>query len=356
MQDALFPDDEEPSSGNHGRPGKLFAKFPMSTEGDVVARLADPKHLALARALPALARLGTSSWSFPGWRDLVWDGDYTKSRLAKNGLGAYAQHPLFRTVSLDRAFYRPLTTAQYAAYAAQVGDDFRFVVKAPALVTDASLRGGNGQALEPNPAFLDAEIAVEQFVHPALKGLGAKLGALVFQISPLPRSAQNRMPDLLQRLATMLHGLPDVASVAPDAVVAVEVRDTTWLTAEFAGVLKAANATYCLGLHAKLPGINEQLPMLRALWPGPLVCRWNLNRLHGERGYDDAVLRYQPFDQLVDADLPTRLTLAKIIHATTQGGQRVYVTVNNKAEGSAPLSVEALAKAVRALAEPWRHD
>jgi uncharacterized protein YecE (DUF72 family) len=34
--------------------------------------------------------------------------------LAKNGLSAYAQHPLLRCVGIDRSFYRPLTEGQYA--------------------------------------------------------------------------------------------------------------------------------------------------------------------------------------------------------------------------------------------------
>ena len=52
--------------------------------------------------------LGTSSWTFPGWKGLVWDGHYSDTQLSKHGLAAYAQHPLFRTVTLDRTFYRPL--------------------------------------------------------------------------------------------------------------------------------------------------------------------------------------------------------------------------------------------------------
>jgi uncharacterized protein YecE (DUF72 family) len=267
-------------------------------------------------------------------------------------LAAYAKHPIFRTVSLDRAFYRPLTVSQYATYAAQVGDDFRFVVKAPALVTDATVRGENGQALQPNPAFFSAELAVQEFFQPAAHGLGPKLGALVFQISPLPTAWHGRMPQLIQRLGTMLQALPSLATLAPDAVIAIEVRDPVWLTPEFVAVLKACNATYCLGLHAKMPPIEDQLPVLRALWPGPLVCRWNLHRLHGAYGYEDAAERYLPYDRLVDADVLTRHTLAKVINATTQAGHRAYVTVSNKAEGCAPLSVAALAEAV--VAQHWR--
>ena len=83
---------------------------------------------------------------------------------------------------------------------------------------------------------------------------------------------------------------------------------------------------------------------MRALWPGPLVCRWNLNRLHGAQGYEEARALYRPFNALVDPDPDLRATLARVVAGTTGAGFPAYVTVNNKAEGSAPLSVRALAQ------------
>ena len=351
MQDALFPDDELPAALQKATPIFCAVKKGSSPNGwRVHPQPPPPENIELAAALPRLAHLGTSSWTFPGWKGLVWDGDYSDAQLSKHGLAAYAQHPLFRCVSVDRAFYRPLSALQYAGYAAQVGDDFRFTVKAPALVTDATVRSESGRATQPNPAFLNPELTLQEFVQPALKGLGPKLGALVFHISPLPFALLANMPALLQRLTTMLQTLPSPTALkeqAPDAVVAVEVRDPQWLTPEFAAELRAAGATYCLGLHAKMPPIEGQLPMLRALWPGPLVCRWNLHRSHGAFGYKDAVQLYQPFDRLVDEDLETRSTLARVINAATQAGHPVYATLNNKAEGSAPLPVAALAREIR---------
>ena len=86
--------------------------------------------------LPSDIRLGTSSWFFPGWRGLVYEGTHPQPALSKMGLAAYAQIPLLRTVSLDRTFYAPITTLEYARYARQVPDHFSFVVKAPALDAD----------------------------------------------------------------------------------------------------------------------------------------------------------------------------------------------------------------------------
>lgn len=303
---------------------------------------------ALAAALPRQLRLGTSSWTYPGWKGLVWEGEHSESMLSKQGLAVYAQHPLLRTVSIDRSFYRPLTVSQYERYAAQVPDDFRFVVKAPSLVTDALVRSEDGRGRQPNPAFFSPELALSEFVEPALQGLGHKLGALVFQISPLPLAQLDRMHELLERLRAMLCAQPALHPTAPDGVMAVEVRDPQWLTPRFAAVLREAGATYCLGLHAKMPPLQEQLPMLRALWPGPLVCRWNLHPIHGPYGYEDAEKNYAPYDRLHHPDPGTRAALASLIAGVTGRGHNAFVAISNHAEGCAPRTVQALAECVAA--------
>ena len=336
MQNGLF---DEPEAAEPAGPRKPRAK--------VEPAAADVDLHALAATLPPRLRLGTSSWNYPGWTGLVWDREYPEARLSKHGLAAYAQHPLLRTVSLDRAFYRPLDRDQYAAYAAQVPDDFRFVVKAPSLVADAMVRSEQGRGMQANAAFLDPEIAVRACAQPALEGLRHRLGALVFQLSPLPGELLRDLPALLHRLAAMLRAMPDLRAIAPDAVIAVEVRNPELLTPAFADMLRAHGATFCLGLHAKMPPIAEQLPMLRALWPGPLVCRWNLHRRHGAYGYEEAKRLYGNFDRLVDPDPETREALARVVVATTRAGLPAYVTLGNKAEGSAPLSVIGLAEAVK---------
>lgn len=347
MQNTLFPDDApqaappaptEPPPATPARASRIRQVAPVPCP---------PEFNDLAAQLPPLLHLGTSSWSFPGWNGLVWDGDYSESLLAKRGLAPYARHPLMRAVSLDRAFYQPLTVSQYAAYAEQVPDSFRFVVKAPSVVADALVRSEDGKGMRANVGFLDPALAWSAFVEPALQGLGHKAGALVFQLSPLPNAVLARMPHAIARLGAMLAALPPLAQLrqqAPDLVIAVEVRNPEWLVPAFADALRAVGATYCLGGHAKLPPIEEQLPVLRALWPGPLVCRWNLHRSHGRYGYEDAKALYQPFDQLVDPDPETRAVLARVVRATTAAGHHAYLTIGNKAEGSAPRTVEAMAR------------
>ena len=69
-------------------------------------------------------------------------------------------------------------------------------------ITDAQLRG-EGRARE-TIRFLDPSLAVQEFVRPTLEGLGAKLGVLVFQLSPLPWGWLSRPAALFEKLGRML--------------------------------------------------------------------------------------------------------------------------------------------------------
>jgi uncharacterized protein YecE (DUF72 family) len=141
----------------------------------------------LALQLPRELYLGTSSWFFPGWNGIVWDREAPEAALARHGLAAYASHPLLKTVCIDRAFHAPLEKAQYAAYAAQVPERFRFVVKAPWSCTAAWTRPDGGKPVG-NPTFLDARVAIDTFITPCTEGLGEKAGVLLFQFPPLGRA------------------------------------------------------------------------------------------------------------------------------------------------------------------------
>jgi uncharacterized protein YecE (DUF72 family) len=321
---------------------ELFGGPPEKRPRGVQPCPPEPADQALAAALSPHVHLGTSTWSYPGWQGLVWAGRHSEATLSKTGLPAYAAHPLLRAVGIDRGFYRPLAASEFQRHAEQVPRGFRFTVKAPSLITDALLRSEDGRGQQPNPLFLDPAVALQDFITPAYEGLGATLGALVFQISPLPGARLAAMNEQFDRLHALLLALPK----PPTGVLAVEVRDAAWLTPDLVALLRDTGARYCVGLHPKLPPLAEQLPLLRALWPGPLVVRWNLNRLHGPFGYEEAEKKYGEFSEMLDPDPETRAELARIIRGTAGAGEDCFVTISNKAEGSAPLSVRALAQAV----------
>jgi uncharacterized protein YecE (DUF72 family) len=193
----------------------------------------------------------------------------------------------------------------------------------------------------PNDRFLDERVAIDEFLLPALEGLGSRAGPLVFQFSPLGR-AYTKAP---RRFAEALHAfLSAVRTEVPVALLAVEVRDPEVLTDGFFDALDASRVRYCVGVHARMPAVVEQAARARAISPGPVVVRWNL---HSGFGYDEAKARYEPFDRLVDEDPAARSALAELAVEAIGAGQAVYVIANNKAEGSAPLTLTRLAEAVR---------
>ncbi|MGF7130891.1 uncharacterized protein YecE (DUF72 family) [Paraburkholderia sp. EB58] len=310
---------------------------------DVLPAEPSTEVLEIARALPPQIHLGTSTWSFPGWKGIVYGDDYSNSKLSRDGLTAYGAHPVLRTVSIDRSFYAPLTVTDYLRYAQQVPDHFRFIVKAPALVTDATVRAERGEPVSLNPCFLNAQLATDEFVQPCLDGLGTKAGALVFQFSPLPDQMLADPAGFIERLAEFLGALPRL----PEGTwYAVEIRDACLLTPRFIRTLKAAGVRYCVGLHARMPDPLRQtaaLALLDGEPAGPLIVRWSL---HSGFKYEQAKAKYEPFDRLVDEDPGTRIALAELAARYAIAGQPVVIAVNNKAEGSAPLSCIKLARAI----------
>jgi len=336
--------------------GSLFESPPAPARGatNVEPAAVEEELQRLGRRLPPSIYLGTSSWSFPGWQRVVYGGAHTEVQLARLGLAAYSRHPLLRAVGIDRSFYQPLTERQYASYAGQVPEDFRFLVKAPALITDAALRGERGAPGAENPSFLDPVLAREQFVEPALRGLAGRAGPLVFQLSPLPRRmTADGGHELIDSLGVFLRQLPrEIDGMTP--VYAVELRNAELLTPRFVRMLHDAAARLCIGIHAAMPAAARQAAALRAMdapdadsddWQlkGPLVVRWSL---HAGLRYEEAKNRYAPFDRLLDADLTTRGTLAHLAHVAIRSHQPAFIIANNKAEGSAPLTCIELARAI----------
>ncbi|KMQ80796.1 hypothetical protein BPMI_02592c [Candidatus Burkholderia pumila] len=336
----------EPSEQNDlfgGEPVAAINKANSPKRRGVRPAPLQPDLADLAQRLPDAIHLGTSTWSFPGWRGIVYGDENSNTKLSRDGLSAYSAHPLLRSVSIDRSFYAPLSLAEYARYASQVPEHFRFIVKAPASVTDAFVRGERGTPDADNPAFLNVQIAIDELVTPCIGGLGAKAGALVFQFSPLPDAMVVEPAQFIERLSAFLHALPPLQN---ETCYTVEIRDAVMLTPRFIRALREAKVRYCIGVHACMPDVHRQakaLAMLDEESKGPLIVRWSL---HSGFRYEQAKAKYEPFDRIVDEDLDTRRALAELAAQYAIAGQPVVIAANNKAEGSAPLTCIELAREI----------
>lgn len=321
----LFGD--EPTQAPATKP----AKPKRTASGSIGPSTPSEALLALAARTSRKLYLGTSSWYFPGWAGFVYDRAAPEAKVSREGLRAYAQHPLLRSVSIDRAFYQPLSIGDYARYAAQVGEDFRFTVKAWRGLTDPQMEGA------PNPLFLDAAYAREAILKPFLEGCGAKAGVWVMQFSPeLPRRARCSPGDFAARLGAFLGVLQSPIPVA------VEIRDSELLTPGYFAALEAHGAVHCVNVHPTGLSVIEQVRRIGHR-PEPLVIRW---MLQAGFAYEEAREKYMPFDKLVDEDPATRGAVAKLARRALDAGGTVYVIANNKAEGSAPLTLFKLAEVI----------
>jgi uncharacterized protein YecE (DUF72 family) len=318
-----------------------------ATSDRVVPVSLDDTLANVAARIPAGVHLGTSSWGFPGWKGLIYGQSYSDSVLSRRGLSAYAAHPLMRTVGIDRTFYGPISEADFRSYAAQAkaaAPGFRFLVKAPMLFTGPRLRSDDGRWSD-NGAFLNPGLATAQFVLPATRGLADACGPLVFQFPPLGPRFTRSPARFADALAEFLLALPVQSG---SAFYSVEVRDPELLTDDYVAALCAGRATHCIAIHARMPSPLEQARFWREPGRAPLVIRWSL---HSGLKYEQAKERYAPFDRLVDEDPEGRTQVAQLVNQAVQDEQSAYVIVNNKAEGSAPLSIRKLADLIAEYGE-----
>jgi uncharacterized protein YecE (DUF72 family) len=296
-----------------------------------------PQLLQVAQRLPKNLHLGTSSLSFPGWAGIVYAEQYKVAVLARHGLRAYAQHPLLNALNIDSTFYRPPNAETLSQQAADVPDNFRFVVKAyTGLTTAPDTPRAQQRGIE--PVFLDPLYAEQTVIKPLVKGLGSKLGAVLFQFSPLG-SRYTRDPEtFVARLGEFLTALPR------GPVYAVELRDPEILGAPYEDALAAAGAVHCSTVHSRMPAVDRQVLSAFSDSPGgPMIIRWMLQP--GD-DYESAGARFAPFNRITEPDKLSRGRIVKLVKRGLSSGRDVYVMAANNAEGSAPLTLFELAAAV----------
>lgn len=294
----------------------------------------------LAAALPRGLRFGTSSWTFPGWRDLVYGGRYdAKARTAQH-LARYARYPLFRTVGIDSTYYRPADDAALDAMAEALPDGFRALMKCWAHVTtfhwsramDPQKRGG------PNPDFLQPQPFLDAVHGPVAERFAHRLGVLLLEFPAIPE-AKLPAPVFAAMLDRFLGALPRTLPLA------VEIRTPAHLHPAYFAVLREHGVAHCLNHWSRMPPVGEQLNMPDVVTGDRLVSRLLLGQ---GQDYETQREAWAPFDRVVEPDLAMRTDVVRLARQAASLGMDCYVIVNNKAEGSAPLTVAALARLVAA--------
>lgn len=149
-----------------------------------------------------------------------WCGSFYPERLAADAMLAYYAERL-PTVEINNTFYRMPKREQLEQWAQTTPAHFRFTIKASRRIT--------------HDGRLKAEQVAEsvQYLYGNLEGLGAKLGAVLFQ---LPPNLNRDLPRLQAFLALLPAGHRAV----------FEFREPSWFDDAVYDALQSAGAALCL--------------------------------------------------------------------------------------------------------------
>ncbi|MGE3957043.1 MAG: DUF72 domain-containing protein [Vicinamibacterales bacterium] len=313
----------------------------MPEEPDPAAQQLQQVHAeaaSVAAALPPHVFFGTSSWSFPGWKGLVYSSSRTQAELAREGLREYARHPLLTTVGVDRSYYAPMPAEDLRTWASQLPGGFRCCFKAPASVTALAL--GPPSRPSPNPDFLSVDRLVDDLLAPCDAAFRQHTGPIILEFPPFPRSMRIEPEAFLGRLDRFLAQLPRSFEYV------VELRDARLLTPAYRQVLAAHRVGHTYNYWSAMPAPGEQAAVVP-----PEDFDLAVIRLLLKPGtwYEEQRERFKPFNRLVEPDEGMRADVAALARRVANRGRRVFVLVNNKAEGSSPLTVTALARRLAGL-------
>ncbi|MDX2119635.1 MAG: DUF72 domain-containing protein [Gemmatimonadota bacterium] len=291
----------------------------------------------LAAALPETALFGTSSWTYPGWTGLVYDKEYPKTGATARMLEEYARYPLFRTVGIDSTFYAPATARTLESYARVLPPGFRCVSKVWDRITvhtlpKARYKTHGGEA---NPDFLNAELFKAEVLAPFQEHFAEHLGPFVFEFQTIARAAKltgRAFADLLDRFFSQL---------PREVPYAVELRNQEFLVPPYFAVLREHNVAHVFNSWTRMPAIGEQLDI-----PGAFSAPFTVARvlLRPGRTYSEAVDAFAPYDRIHDQNPELRADVARLIRLAAELRIPAYVLVNNRAEGSAPHTIAAIAR------------
>jgi uncharacterized protein YecE (DUF72 family) len=297
--------------------------------------------LCYSQEVPALSpfvRFGTSTWTYEGWQGLVYHKTYARNRFKQECLAEYAGYlyrgePLFRTVGFDQTFYSSPTDAQLAFFAQQLPTGFEVCSKVweeitvPMFASHPRYGKKMGQA---NPGFLDADRFLEQVLLPYSEAFRGHTGPFLFEFQ---RTGLDRKT-FLPQLDRFLSRLPKAFSYA------IEVRDVGLLIADYHGLLKTHGVSHVYNHWTYMPALRQQHARLEELFTAPFVVIRLLTPLGMK--YEDAVRTTRPYNRLVRPLPEMRADVMRLIRQGTAEQREVFVLVNNRAEGCAPLTTQAL--------------
>jgi uncharacterized protein YecE (DUF72 family) len=285
-----------------------------------------------------LVRFGTSTWTYKGWQGQVYRRQYAKSRFAQECLGEYCQYqynhePLFRTVGNDATFYRPPTANQLQRYLNQIPEDFDMCCKVweeITIPTFANQARYGVKAGQPNPCFLDATLFNDFVLTPYREArFGPHAGPFLFEFQRHGMTAA----EFAGRLDGFFSQLPK------DFRYAVEIRNAGMLGPLYQDVLARHGVAHVYNHWSYMPSLLDQHQRMGA-FSAPFTVLRLLTPLN--MSYEAAKKRAEPYTKIVGELPDMRKETVRLVKQAVAENRQAYVLVNNRSEGNAPLTVQAL--------------
>ena len=288
-------------------------------------------------SISALVRLGTSTWAYEGWKGQVYKRQYGKTTFARDCLGEYCQYlyqgePLFRTVGNDSTFYGPPTPNQLRRYLNQIPEDFEMCCKVWEEITipvyaQHARYGVN--AGKPNKRFLDAGAFIDLVLQPYRDAnFQPHTGPFLFEF----QRHGLRAGEFFSRLDAFLGALPN------DFRYAVEIRNPGFLVERYARLLEKHGVAHVYNHWTVMPSLADQHQ--RMGFTAPFTVLRLLTPLG--MSYEAAKKRAEPYTKIVEELPEMRRETVDLVRKAMAENRPSYVLVNNRSEGNAPMTVQAL--------------
>ena len=291
----------------------------------------------LGSRIPELIRFGTSTWNYPGWSGLVYHQDYGTKGTAAKMLREYAVFPLFRTVGIDSSYYGPPTESVLRSYAESLPSGFPCISKVWSQLTVHTFTKAQDpdRAGKVNPDFLNPELFQEEIYQHYRRHFADNTGPFVFEFQTIAKYSGMDPQRFANRLDEFFSELPR------DAQYAVEVRNEEFLTPMYFAVLREHGVAHVFNSWTRMPPIGHQLDLPNSITAPFIVAR---ALLRPGRTYDEAVDAFAPYDRIREPNPRLRRDLVRLVKTALETRVPAYLLVNNRAEGSAPLTIAAVAE------------
>ena len=286
--------------------------------------------------------IGTSSWKYSGWCDLlydpgryVWRGRFAQTRFERDCLGEYAE--VFQTVCVDGAYYKFPDHRYLEGLVCQVPASFLFAFKVTDEITlkrFTNLPRFGLRAGKANENFLNADLFASAFLRPC-ETFKEKIGLLIFEFSHFYASDFVRGRDFVGLLDQFLEKLPKGWSYG------VELRNKHFLHPEYFSVLSRHGVAHIFNSWGEMPPVSEQMALPGSL-TNPKLCGARFLLKPG-RKYQEAVDLFSPYDRVQEPNLEARSAGAALIQQGRAARERkTFIYVNNRLEGNALMTIEAI--------------